>query len=195
MRKESYKFRILVLAGFSLAGLHSSLNAQEKYGNTLNLGIGIGGNYGYYQYAGNPIPVLHIDYEIDAATNFTLAPFIHAHTFTRTLSWGNSNNPDRNYRYRESALGIGVKGTYYFDKILKAGSKWDFYLAGSLGYVRTFSRWESGYEGNRNHYESPGPLYLDLHIGAEYRIGRRTGVFMDFSTGISTIGLAVHGLE
>ena len=48
----------ILLTALSLTGY-----GQEKFGNTLNLGVGVGGNYGYYRYAGHSLPVFHIDYE------------------------------------------------------------------------------------------------------------------------------------
>jgi len=51
--------------------------SSEKFGHTLNIGLGIGGYAGYYGYVGQSIPVLHLDYEFDVLRNFTLAPFIN----------------------------------------------------------------------------------------------------------------------
>jgi hypothetical protein len=167
-------------------------SSQEKYGSTLNLSIGLGGHYGYYKYVGNSIPILHIDYEFDVAKNFTVAPFLNVHTYTRRHYWGNKNHPYKNYYYRETGLGVGAKGTYYFDEILRANSKWDFYLAGSLGFVSVFSRWDDGYLGDKDFYSRSSPLFLDLHIGAEYHINNRLGLFLDLSSGISTFGIAIH---
>ncbi|MEQ8535603.1 MAG: hypothetical protein RIB86_27340, partial [Imperialibacter sp.] len=50
--------------------------AQESFGNTLNLGLGVGGYSGYYGYIGHSLPVLSLNYEFDVAPNFTLAPFV-----------------------------------------------------------------------------------------------------------------------
>lgn len=165
---------------------------QERYGNTVNLGVGIGGHYGYYRFAGRSIPVLHLDYEFDVARNFTLAPFVNVHTFNRKRYWGNSNHPHRDYNYHQTAFALGVKGTYYFDALLNAGSNWDFYLAGSVGFVAVHSRWESDYDGDRDYYARPNPLFLDVHIGVEYHITNRVGIFLDVSSGVSTLGLAFH---
>ena len=67
---HSFLLALLILFGFNSM-------AQEKHGSTLNLGVGIGGNYGYYKLAGKSFPVLHLDYEFDVAKNFTLAPFVN----------------------------------------------------------------------------------------------------------------------
>lgn len=161
--------------------------AQEKHGSTLNLGVGIGGYGGYYKYANRTLPVININYEFDVAKRFTLAPFVSISTFSNTYR---ANN--RTYVYRETILPLGVKGTYYFDDLLKANSKWDFYLAGSLGFAVINSRWDNDYDGDRNYYRRGNPLFLDLHIGTEYHFNSRIGAFLDLSTGVSTIGIAIH---
>lgn len=170
---------------FFLTILGTNVSAQrttssEGYGNTLNLGVGIGGYSGYYHYAGTSIPVFHIDYEFDAARNFTLAPFATFYSYR--------NDHDH---YRENLIPIGVKGSLYLDQILRANSDWDFYLAGSLGFVIRNSRWDDGYSGN-TYYHNVSPLFLDLHVGTEYHLSSRVGLFLDLSTGVSTIGLAIH---
>ena len=182
---HSFLLALLILFGFNSM-------AQEKHGSTLNLGVGIGGNYGYYKLAGKSFPVLRLDYEFDVAKNFTLAPFVNFYSYTNSYYWGNKNNPDRYYNYRESAVQLGGKGTYYFDDLLDAGSKWDFYLAGSLGFTIVKSTWDEGYFGDRNVYSRSSPLYLDLHIGSEYHFNNRIGMYLDLSTGVNTIGIAIH---
>jgi hypothetical protein len=177
-----------ILLAFMFLMIGESLQAQEKYGNTLNFGVGIG----YNGYASHSMPVLHFDYEFDVAKNFTLAPFVTFYTYQQTNYWGNPVKPYRNYRYTQTVIPIGVKGTYYFDDLLKAGAKWDFYLAGSLGVAIRKTTWENGYYGQTAIDNGTTGLYLDAHLGAEYHISRKIGLFIDLSTGISTIGLAVH---
>ncbi|MES2559447.1 MAG: hypothetical protein V4590_06890 [Bacteroidota bacterium] len=178
-----------------LMGSLITVSAQEKYGKSLNLGLGIGGYSGYYGYVGRSLPVFHIDYEFDVAKNFTLAPFLNFYSFSHDYYWGNKNVPYRYYTYRETVIPIGVKGTYYFDDLLKANSKWDFYLAGSLGFAIVNSSWDDGYDGDRNYYRRGGSLFLDIHVGAEYHFNDRVGAFLDLSSGVSTIGLAIHGTK
>jgi len=178
---------------FLLAGLFNfNVNAQEKYGKTLNLGAGLGGYSGYYKYSGRTLPVFNINYEFDVVRNFTLAPFISFFTFSNTYYWGNKNYPDKYYTYRETVIPIGVKGVYYFDELLKANTKWDFYLGGSLGFAIVNSKWEEGYGGDENYYHKPNPLFIDIHVGSEFHFNDRVGAFLDLSTGVSTIGLAIH---
>ncbi len=187
------KTRIITLALlFFLIFAGANLSAQNKtysgdYGGTLNLGIGIGGYSGYYGYIGRTMPIFHINYEFDVAKNFTLAPFISFSTYRNQYNWKNNY-----YYYHETIIPIGVKGTYYFDEILRANSNWDFYLAGSLGFAVRRSSWDNGYDGDRNYYRDGNPLFLDLHIGTEYHLSNRVGLFLDLSTGVSTIGLAIH---
>jgi hypothetical protein len=160
----------------------------ESYGNTLNLGVGIG----YYGYVGHTLPVLHADYEFNVARNFTLAPFITFYSYRNYYYWGNPNYPYRDYSYRQTVIPIGVKGSYYFDQLLHAGSKWDFYLAASLGFTIRKTVWESGYYGETTVNNNMSGLYLDGHIGTEYHMNSKLGLFLDLSTGVSTFGLAVH---
>lgn len=161
--------------------------AQERFGNTLNLGLGLGGYGGYYGYLGRSLPVLHINYEFNVADHFTLAPFVSIYSFSERHLY----NSDY-YRYRETVVPIGLKGTYYFDEILSADSEWDFYLGGSLGFALVNTSWDDGYNGDRNIYRGGRPLFLDLHLGAEYHLSQRMGLFLDLSTGVSMIGIALH---
>ena len=165
----------------------------EKYGNTLNLGAGIA----YYGNVGVFTPGVMLNYEFDIFKNFTLAPFIGAYTFQNQSYWGNPSLPNtdpsyRYYNYRETIIPVGVKGSYYFDQLLHANSKWDFYVATSVGFAFKTVVWENGYNGNVKAYQSVNPLYVAMHIGAEYHLNQKTGLFLDLSTGISTFGLAFH---
>ncbi len=165
---------------------------SEKYGNTLNIGIGVGGYSGYYRYVGRTLPVITLNYEFDVAKNFTLAPFISFYSYTRSYYWGDKNNPARYYNYRETVIPIGVKGSYYLDKLLQVSPKWDIYVSGSLGFAIVNSRWDNGYYGDVNYYRNANPLIVDLHAGVEYHVNKKAGLFLDLSTGISTIGIAIH---
>ena len=177
---------LLTLLGTNLSAQHK--HYSDSHGNALNLGLGIGGYSGYYGYEGHSLPVFNINYEFDVAKNFTLAPFISFYT-NRNEYW----DKDNRYYYRETVIPIGVKGTYYFDQILNANSKWDFYLAGSLGFAIANTTWDSRYIGDRGiYYKERSPLFLDLHVGTEYHLSSKVGLFLDLSTGVSTIGLAIH---
>lgn len=152
---------------------------SERYGNTLNVGVGIGGYSGYSGYVNQSLAVLHANYEFAAGNNFTLAPFLTYYSFSNSY-------------YHESVIPIGVKGTYYFDKILDANTNWDFYLAGSLGTAIVNARWDNNYTGDRNYYHNGNALFVDLHLGTEYHLTRKVGLFLDLSTGVSTLGLSFH---
>jgi hypothetical protein len=186
------KQRLLIIATVLL--FISSMRSQttyapEKFGKTLNLGLGVG----YYSYLGRPMPMGILNYEFDLFRNFTLAPFIGFYSYQNHYYWGDIDHPYRDYSYRETVIPLGVKGSYYFDELFNAGSKWDFYAALSLGFQYRSVVWESGYNGSKTAYaSSASPLYASLHAGAEYHMSNRTGVFLDLSTSVSTIGLAFH---
>jgi hypothetical protein len=173
--------------------LAQETSSSEKYGKTLNLGAGIG----YYGYLGRTLPVGMLNFEFDVAKNFTLAPFIGIYSHRNYYYWGNPNKPNwdesyRRYSYKVTSIPVGLKGTYYFDELLHANSKWDFYAAASLGFVFRSVVWENNYYGDRQVYKSSSPLYLDAHIGTEYHLNKKLGLFLDLSTGLSTFGLAIH---
>lgn len=190
--KKTIIISLLFLAALSFNISAQENNTSEKYGKTLNIGLGIGGYYGYYGYVGRSLPVFHIDYELDVAKNFTLAPFLNVYTYNNSYYWGNHNYPYRYYNYHEMVIPVGIKGAYYFDKLLKANSKWDFYVATSAGFAIVISSWDSDYYGDKNYYNNARPLFIDMHVGAEYHINKRVGAFLDLSSGISTIGFAIH---
>lgn len=184
--------KIIIISLFFAAILSYSVTAQKsnsagRYGKTLNLGLGIGGYSGYYGYIGRSLPIFHINYEFDVANSFTLAPFISFSSYRNSYNWDHNN-----YYYHETIIPLGVKGTYYLDQVLNANSNWDFYLAGSLGFVVVNSRWDDGYGGDNDYYRRGNPLFLDLHVGTEYHFNSNIGMFLDLSTGVSTIGLAFH---
>ena len=173
---------ILLIENFvSAQGIEGSI---EKYGRTLNLGLGVG----YYGYIGHSIPVLHSDYELDVAKSFTLAPFVSFYSIIDNYQTQNI----KKYYYHETVIPVGVKATYYFDDLLQAGSNWDFYMSGSAGFAFIYSYWDDGYAGDRGIFRNANPLFLDLHAGIEYHFNKRLGMFFDLSSGVSTIGIAIH---
>jgi hypothetical protein len=184
---------LITLAHTSQAQDKNNLST-EKFGNALNIGVGIG----YSGYRGHTGAAIMLNYEFDVAPSFTLAPFIGYYSYSNFYYWGNKNYPYRNYTYRETSIPIGIKGAYYFDKLLKAGPKWDFYLGASLGFVLRTVTWENGYYGDKygyydnNGFRGSSPLYLNLHVGTEVHLSQKIGLFLDLSTGMSALGLAVH---
>jgi hypothetical protein len=176
---------IVILIGSLTYMMAQESGYSERYGRTLNLGIGVG----YYGYVNHSMPVLHANYEFGVAPNFTLAPFISFYSYRNDYYYGNNNN---RYYYHETVVPVGVKGSYYFDNLLQANPRWDFYLAGSLGFAIANSYWDDGYTGDKNVYHGASPLFLDLHIGAEFHLNNRLGAFLDLSSGVSTIGFSIH---
>ena len=186
-------FATLTLLLIITTSSFSQKNIQnENYGKTLNIGVGVGGYAGYYGYVGHSVPVLHLDYEFSVEKNFTLAPFVGFCSYSNGYYWGNNNNPYKTYFYHETNMPVGLKGTYYFDQLLNANAKWDFYLAGSIGFVFVKSSWDSDYKGDQNYYRNQNQTYFDFHVGTEYHLSNKVGLLLDLSTGVSTIGLAIH---
>lgn len=187
-KKFCIQLACLAMVILLMTGLFAfKCQAQERHGSTLNLGMGLGGYGGHYGYLGRSLPVFHLNYEFDVADHVTLAPFVSVYTYSEHYFWSNEY-----YRYRETVVPIGIKGAYYFDEMLGADPDWDFYLGGSLGFALVSTRWDKGYEGDHNISRGGRPLFLDLHLGAEYHLNERLGAFLDLSTGVSMIGIALH---
>ncbi len=186
-----YLLIVLMLSGKTYAQ-QTVQPGNENYGKTLNIGIGLGGYAGYYSYIGHELPVLHLDYEFDIANQFTLAPFISFFTYSQSYYWGSNKNPYRYYNYHQTVIPIGIKGTYYFDRLLRLNQHWDLYAAGSFGFAFVSTRWDTDYYGDKKYYQGANPLFVDLHIGGEYHFRQRLGLIVDLSTGVSSIGLAIH---
>lgn len=181
---------LFLLSGLLLA---TSVSAQEKYGKTLNAGIGAT----YYGYVGAPSPVIMVDFEIDLVKNITLAPFIGAFAYSRHYDYyyGPGNKYGHPYyataTYRQTVIPFGVKGTYYFDELLKANKDWDFYAAMSLGFAFRSTHWDDDYYSD--YYDTKGSgVYANLHVGAEYHINKKIGVYADASLGMLLVGVSVH---
>lgn len=192
------KFLICILLISGVLAVYSQNNGSnkenenrsgEKYGNALNLLVGF--SYGDGRY-GQSFP-LSINYEFDLAKNFTLAPFISFYSYTNYSPLLNPSKPYKDYYYyRTTVIPVGVKGSYYFDELLLANEKWDFYLAASLGFAYRKTTWSDGYVGPTValRYTTSGG-YLDIHAGAEYHFTSKVGMFLDLSTGVSSFGISI----
>ncbi len=158
--------------------------AQESYGNTANLGLGLG--YGYGNRYRNSLPIVHFNYEFDVAKNFTLAPFVSLIHYGYYSNWKGNR-----YRYRSTTIPVGVRGSYYIDGLVNLDSKFDIYFGGAVGFNIHNDRWDDGYDGPE-YSGGFSPLYLDFILGTEFHINQKIGIILDLSTGISTVGIAIH---
>jgi hypothetical protein len=164
---------------------------QEKFGNTLNLGAGVG----YYGYIAGIAPAVSANYEIDLVKNVTLAPFVAFWTYrSNDYYYYNPADPAQSnyYSYTETVIPFGVKGSYYFDDLLNLPSKFDLYAAASAGFIIRARHWQNGYAGDKYYGRNYSPLYIDAHAGGEYHFNKKIGFYVDLSTGLSTVGIALH---
>jgi hypothetical protein len=87
---------------------------------------------------------------------------------------------------------MGLKISYYFKRLVKRHSRYNFYVATSLGCILRKTNWENAYAGTMNTNPGTGPLYIDLHLGAEYRLSKFIGVQLDVSVALFSVFLALH---
>jgi len=171
--KKLIKISIFIVILFTCSSYPSLAQKTEDYGNKLNIGLGLG----YYNYLTNNVPVLNINYEynIKPINNFTLAPSITIYNYTYKIF---------NYKYSETVLPIGCKAYYYFDELFLLSKKWDIYTAATLGFRLRFAN-----DNYKNHSYNSN-IFFDFHIGTQYQISDKAGIYLDLSNGISTLGLA-----
>jgi len=177
--------KYIIAAVLILSMLPLRLFAQG-YGGNLNIGAGLG----YRGYLGRPLSGVMLNYEFNAAPKFTLAPFVGLYTYNHQYYWGNKNYPYRYYNYRETAVPLGIKGSYYFDNLVQAGPKWDFYAGASIGFVFRTITWDNGYYGDVNAVRESSPLFLAGHLGTRFHINPKVGIYLDLSSAISTLGFS-----
>lgn len=178
---------ILVVYGTKAYGRQPDRERRELFGKTINAGIGLA----YYNVVGGVVPVARVNYEIDVAENITIAPFV-SYFAHHQFAYPDKNNPLYRHYYRESIMPVGVTGMYYFDDVLKANDKWDFYAGLSLGAQIMRKAWENGYNGASTIAQRSVGFYWDGHLGFEFHLSYRIGFVVDVSRGISTAGVAVH---
>lgn len=188
--KRSGIFILLILGVSSgkMLSQEAETKISENYGGVLNVGVGLG----YYNYVGSTMPVIHADYEVQLMDNLTVAPSISVYQYSGQHLWVNSEGAYRNYSYDETVIPLGLKVSCYFDELLHAGPKWDFYSSGSLGLIVRKTSWEKAYSGPKDIQPGTGPLCLDFHIGTEFHMTGLLGLQLDLSTGVSTLGLCFH---
>jgi hypothetical protein len=175
---------IVLIFFFAFIG---NVSAQEKFGKTLNLGAGIV----YYGYVGGLSPGIMANFEFDLVKNVTLAPFVGFYTYHNNYYYYDPYNPQKsNYGYRETVIPFGVKGSYYFDDLLNLPREFDLYAAASAGFNIRMVSWDNGFNGGN--YAAHSLLYGNIHAGGEYHFTKKTGFFVDLSTGMSTVGVAFH---
>lgn len=179
-------FFFLLLTGNCL--LAQETETRENFGHTLNAGTGAG----YYPYIGYFVCSSHLDYELEIDNNLTVAPFVSYYQYEGTHVWGDVDSPYRKYHYAETVIPIGLKVSYYFDELLKAGRNWDFYSSASLGFNFRKTSWEEAYFGRSEINPGMGPLYLDFHIGSELHVTKTFGIQLDVSAFRATLGLSIH---
>jgi len=160
----------------------------EHFGKTLNVGSGIE----YASYVGYSVPIACLNYEIEIEKKITVAPFVYVYSYQSSVNLLNSDLLGENYNYTETVIPIGFTVSYYLDELIKAKSHWDFYIAGSLGYINRQTKWTNPYYGNQKHEPGTGAMYLNIHIGTELHITKRIGFQLDVSAGKASIGIALH---
>lgn len=146
--------------------LTQSAFAQFKKGDKLlNIGIGLNSVYS----AGTPITAA---FEVGVTDEISVGGLIDYVGTSYAYPGGSTSF---------SALYIGGRGSYHFNKLLNLRSNdWDIYGGASLGY-RSFSWSDSNFNGNN--YGLGGSygsgVFLGIHVGARYYFSDKVGAFLE----------------
>ena len=111
----------------------------------LNFGVG----------AGDGFPV-YASLEFDVHEDISVGPFVAFNL--EEVNW----------------FRLGVKGDYYFDRILSIPEKFDFYAGLSLGYAVGLN-------------DNNGGVYMDLHVGGRWFWNEKWGLNVELG-GYKTAG-------
>ncbi|MCP4521778.1 MAG: hypothetical protein GY827_08840 [Cytophagales bacterium] len=193
--------RIILIASFLLGAFyaHAGLNLGSirnmntgsaittDYSGTLNVGLGTGYN-GY-----DGIPILAHYEALEAANSLTLGLFLgfgtSSYDFTYTVE-ENGETVLKEDSYRRSYIPVGIKGVYYIDDLLGLIDELDIYGGVSIGFTY-WSYTSSNDQFDEDNFNSgTSPLFWTFHIGIEYHVNDKVGVFLDASTGMSSLGVS-----
>ncbi len=166
-------FGICLLSGFLFSQVAT---AQYKKGDKLlNLGIGLNSYYS----GGIPL---------SASFEYGVTEDISVGGMLDYLSY-NYGIPGYNYHF--SALYLGARGSYHFNRLLNLRDQnWDIYGGASLGY-RSFS-WNDSYTGVGLGNAYGSGVFLGIHAGAKYYFSPKFGAFGELGAlGSSNIRIGV----
>lgn len=158
---------LLTTLSLSLAILLSptqTATAQELHGSALNLGVGIGARQA---------AVYHINFEFDVVPSVTIAPSASFYGYTKFVP-------------------IGLKASYYFDQVLNLLPEWDLYVAGTAAMGIVSDDWNNQTYRDMYRFRGANNLFFDVHIGTEYQVTPRAGMFIDLASNAATIGIVLR---
>ncbi len=142
----------------------TSAQERELHGSALNLGVGIGARQA---------AVYHINYEFDVVPSFTIAPSASFYGYTKFVP-------------------IGVKGSFYFDDVLNLDREWDLYVGATAAMGIVSDEWNNQAYRDMYRFRGANNLFFDVHLGAEYQVTPRAGMFIDLASNAATIGIVLR---
>ncbi len=181
MKKIIYGMLAIALFSFS-----NSANAQMeiKGANFINLGLGVG------------VAPSSIGFNASFEHGFFNAISIGGLLDIRTGHgdyYGYGNN--YNYNQKTSSVGIGLRGSYHFNKLMRIRQKnVDIYAGAATGvninHYTYDDKYNNGY-GPANYNSTD--LLIGVHAGAKYFVSDRFGFFGELSSynSILKIGIAL----
>lgn len=163
------KYSLLIVLLFCLAGSNLSFAQFAKGQKDLNIGIGLGSNYG--------LPIgASLDFGI--TDNISLGAYLGYASKTEELGFGFVS-----YKWNYTAILMGARAAYH----LKLVDNLDTYGGVLLGY----NYGSVSLQGDRNGFFGAEPEYGGLawagFIGGRYRFSERMGAFAELGYGIAIL--------
>ncbi len=166
MKKLMILLLVMMIAGSTVS------KAQDAFRHSdilLNIGVGLNS---YYD-GGTPVGA---SLEFGIAENFSLGGSFDY--LSRTYDYGTYGN-------RFSALYLGARGSYHFNRLFQlTTNKVDLYAGAALGY-RSFS-WRDAYTGNDLGHDYNSGLYLGIYGGGKYYFAPKVSGFLELGAVGST---------
>jgi len=156
------RLQVSLFVVMALLAWSNQAAAQYKKGdNLLNLGLGLNSYYS------GGIP-LSVSYEKGITDDIS---------FGGALDYLSYRYGVPGYDYRFTAIYIGARGSYHFNRLLNLRDEnWDIYAGATLGY-RSFSWNGNNVSGLGSVYGSG--LFLGIHAGARYYFSKSVGAFAE----------------
>lgn len=172
-------------------------HAFKKGGIDLNLGLGLGSNWGRH-YA-SYMPPLSLAADFGVTNNVSIGGFL-AYSRAKWKYVGNDvhqgNLYNYSYSYNYKFYIVGVRGAYHFGDLIKE-EKLDAYVGGMLGnsFLRYSFTYEDPYKQRVDVYSQSygGGFVWGLYGGGRYFLSDNIGLYGEFGWGVSyaNIGLTI----
>lgn len=167
MKKIFILSALLCIVNIALA----QTGSYKKGDNLLNIGIGVGSPFFGSGYSASlPVnPSVSFEHgvsdEISVGGQLSYASSKYTFTYPGYGVVGT---------FKQTAIYVGVRGSYHLNEALDVDDKWDLYGGTSLGYVVVSTGGDDGLD-----YASGSAIGFGLFAGGKYLLSSKTGIYAE----------------